>query len=65
MNHNQLIRVLYASDGHMMRISQVENPNTPNEGNAPKHYRFELDEACDLFETYTPGQRNVVLEAVL
>lgn len=65
MNHNNAIRVLYGQDGRMLRVSTIDNPNTPNENNAPKHYRFELDGDFDVVETWTPGQRNVVLEAVL
>jgi hypothetical protein len=63
MNNNS-IRVLYGQDGGMIRVSSIETPNH-NEAGAPKRYRFELEGDSELFETYTPGQRNVVLEAVL
>lgn len=64
MNHNNAIRVLYGQNGRMMRISSIDN-ETLNESGAPKHYKIEVDDGVELFETYTPGQRNLVLEAVL
>jgi hypothetical protein len=48
----------------MLKFSTSEAPNH-NEAGAPKRYRFELEDGVELAEVWAPGQRNVVMEAVL
>jgi hypothetical protein len=56
---------LYGQNGQMLKFSTSEGCNHHNEAGAPKRYRFELEDGVELSEVWTPGQRNVVLEAVL
>jgi len=65
MNNNGVTHILYGQNGQMLKFSTSEGCNHHNEAGAPKRYRFELEDGIELSEVWTPGQRNVVLEAVL
>jgi hypothetical protein len=48
----------------MLKFSTSDDTNH-NEAGAPKRYRFELEDGVEFAEVWAPGQRNVVMEAVL
>lgn len=64
MSNNGVTHILYGQNGQMLKFSTSEAPNH-NEAGAPKRYRFELEDGVELSEVWAPGQRNVVMEAVL
>ena len=64
MNNNGVTHILYGQNGQMLKFSTSEDTNQ-NEAGAPKRYRFELEDGIEFAEVWAPGQRNVVMEAVL
>ncbi len=65
MSNNGVTHILYGQNGQMLKFSTSEDTNNHNEAGAPKRYRFELEDGVELAEVWAPGQRNVVMEAVL
>jgi len=66
-NNNGITHILYGQNGQMLKFTSSSSDETHNhnEAGAPKRYRFELEDGVELAEVWAPGQRNIVLEAVL